>query len=479
MKPIVRSLFLLSLVFVSATAQAAGLFLTDRGVRPLARGGAFVAGADDLSSIWYNPAGLMESGSQLMVDASYLNVDTSFQRKVYTPVSSTGEPAITTFDKVQGTAPFMPIPTLAVSHNFGLKTWNFALGMYVPYAALTEYPETVVNQNGEEQPAPQRYSLLNPKGTVLGVLGLYVAKGFIDNKLQLGLGLKFLMGEYVSTLTLSACPSSICAEQDPDWDAVNRLRAGFIFTPSGSIGAQYKINDMWRVGLSLDLPFWVDTPAKIEVRLPRAPLFAGASVEGDSARVKFRLPLILRLGVEVRPTKGLRLELAAVIEGWAIHDKIEILRGSKNGVNLKNVAGFPESYPIGDLTVNRSFRDTFSLRLGGEYGGGGHTFNWKIRAGASYERAAIPNKYLSVLTLDVDKVTLSAGLSIGFYGVSIDVLYAHVFGIPTSVDPTQAGLYALSPVRADPNDPVTKTAINGGDYTLQANVIGLGLSYKF
>ena len=84
-----------------------------------------------------------------------------------------------------------------------------------------------------------------------------------------------------------------------------------------------------------------------------------------------------------------------------------------------------------------------------------------------------------VLTLDVDKVTLSAGLSIGFYGVTIDVLYAHVFGIPTSVDPQGAQLFALSPVRADPNNPIAQTAINGGDYTLQANVIGLGLSYKF
>ncbi|MCC6809365.1 MAG: outer membrane protein transport protein [Deltaproteobacteria bacterium] len=469
-----RILFVLCF-FAASSAQAAGLFLTDRGVRPLSRGGAFVAGADDLSSIWYNPAGLMESGSQLMLDAAYLNVDTSFTRKAYIPVSSTGEPSTQTFDKVSGTAPFMPIPTLAVSHNFGLKTWNFALGMYVPYAALSEYPETVVNANGEEHAAPQRYSLLNPKGTVLGVLGLYVAKSFLDGRLQIGLGPKFLLGEYVSTLALSSCPNATCAEQDPDWDAVNRLTAGFIFTASGSLGAIFKITDQYRLGFSADLPFWVDTPAKIQVRLPRAPLFAGATVEGDQARVKFRLPLILRLGFEMRPVQGLRLELAVVFEGWAIHDKIEILRG-KNGVNLNNVIGLPSPYPIGDLTVQRNFRDTFSVRLGGEYGGGGYTFNYRLRAGVNYDRAAIPRDYLSVLTLDVDKVTTSVGVSIGFYGITLDVLYAHVFGINTSVDPQQAKLYAMSPVRAEPID---QTAINGGDYTLQANVIGLGLSYKF
>src|ERR1700691_3535901 len=38
-------------------ARASGLYFSDRGVRPLGRGGAFVAGADDLGAIWYNPAG--------------------------------------------------------------------------------------------------------------------------------------------------------------------------------------------------------------------------------------------------------------------------------------------------------------------------------------------------------------------------------------------------------------------------------------
>ncbi|HTJ83123.1 MAG TPA: hypothetical protein VL400_15500, partial [Polyangiaceae bacterium] len=32
----------------SSEAHAGGLYVTDRGVRPLGRGGAFVAGADDL-----------------------------------------------------------------------------------------------------------------------------------------------------------------------------------------------------------------------------------------------------------------------------------------------------------------------------------------------------------------------------------------------------------------------------------------------
>ena len=59
---------------VPRTADAAGLFTADRGVRPLGRGGAFVAGADDLGAIWYNPAGLADAGTTLFIDLAWLKI---------------------------------------------------------------------------------------------------------------------------------------------------------------------------------------------------------------------------------------------------------------------------------------------------------------------------------------------------------------------------------------------------------------------
>ena len=52
---------LASLATIARDAGAAGLYFSDRGVRPLGRGGAFVAGADDLGAIWYNPAGIVDA----------------------------------------------------------------------------------------------------------------------------------------------------------------------------------------------------------------------------------------------------------------------------------------------------------------------------------------------------------------------------------------------------------------------------------
>ena len=39
-------------------AQASTYYLSDVGIRAMGRGGAFVAGADDISAQWYNPSAL-------------------------------------------------------------------------------------------------------------------------------------------------------------------------------------------------------------------------------------------------------------------------------------------------------------------------------------------------------------------------------------------------------------------------------------
>ncbi|HEX4513004.1 MAG TPA: hypothetical protein VH054_05690, partial [Polyangiaceae bacterium] len=60
--------FVLAIALVSPAAHAGGLYFSDRGVRPLARGGAFVAGADDLGAMWYNPAGLVDAQGTFLAD---------------------------------------------------------------------------------------------------------------------------------------------------------------------------------------------------------------------------------------------------------------------------------------------------------------------------------------------------------------------------------------------------------------------------
>ena len=134
---------LLASLGASYEAHAAGLYFSDRGVRPLGRGGAFVAGADDLGSIWYNTAGIADAGTSVLADFSWLHFTSSYTRQSIA-TTGPGAGAVTTFPTVNGTSPILPIPTIAASYAFGeKKEYTIAGGVYAPYTAITSYPQTV------------------------------------------------------------------------------------------------------------------------------------------------------------------------------------------------------------------------------------------------------------------------------------------------------------------------------------------------
>jgi len=457
----------------ASTAHASGLYFSWRGVRPLGRGGAFVAGADDLGSIWYNPAGIYDSGTQILGDVAWLNFTTEFQRRALIKQKDPNSGAVVatyeqTFPESEGTSPIIPIPTLAGSYKVH-DDWVIALGMQTPYAAITSFPEEV-----DDKPAPQRYSLITLDGSLLTVLGAFVAWA-PHEQFRIGAGFNLLLGSFVATSMLSTCVPDrfFCAPEQPEWDAKVQLDAGPFAAPSGNIGIQYLPHKQWRIGLSFQGPMAVRSPAKFRERMPSSPIFETAYQEGEDGTVSFDLPWVLRAGVEFRPIEDLRLELTGTVEGWAMHDGIEV---TSDDVALRNVVGFPDPYKIPDITMVRGFQNAGSVRLGAEYSFKLLDYEWQARAGVGYESSAIPNEYLSALTLDMDKITMGMGMSMNVGAWRFDIVYAHVFGISQDVDPAEGRVPLINPLEANTTE---EHYVNGGHYAARANVLGVGLRYQF
>jgi long-chain fatty acid transport protein len=467
-------------VLAAAPAGAAGLYYADRGVRPLGRAGAFVAGADDLGAMVYNPAGIYESGGQFLFDASWVDFSSSYTRVANVPVvdPNTGMTTGTyqeTSPTVHGTTPFLPIPTIAISFKLN-RNWVLALGTWAPYAALTTYPDTV---NGS--PAPQRYSLLSLDGSLLAFVGAGV--GFAPNKeWRFGATVGMLTGVFTTRATFSGCIQIVCPSEEPSWDVLAQLNVGPIFAPTGSLGAIWIPNPAWRVGASFQLPVWVRSPATLNARLPSAAPFANATQQGTSGEVAFDLPWMLRVGVETRLVENLRVELSGEYDRWSMHDSITL---TPDKIALLNVVGLSgvganNAYYVPPITLPRHFQDSFSVHLGGEYtikNPGNKEIDLTARAGVSYESSAIPNAYESVLTIDQNKITAAVGGSLTWRKLRLDFVYAHVFGFDVNVNPSNAGLPLISPVLENP--PKTPDYINGGMYSAHAEVLGLGLAYTF
>jgi long-chain fatty acid transport protein len=266
----------------------------------------------------------------------------------------------------------------------------------------------------------------------------------------------------------------LSAPEDPSYDAYSQLDVGPIFSPTGNAGVTVVPDPHVRLAMSGQLPTHIDSPATIQVALPSADVFNAAHVNGEAGSVIFNLPGILRAGVEVRPIDRLRVELAYVREFWSNHTEIDVI---PNGITISGITGFPNAFKVGEIIIPRHFQDSNSLRLGGEYGLPVGSYVVDLRLGINLESSAVPAEYESPLTIDMNKLTLGTG--VGFHVGKhwrFDAVYAHIFAETVNTAPATAGVPAINPVQGNPTPTIP---INGGTYSAEADVAGLGLNYTF
>lgn len=439
----------------AADARAGGMYITDRGTRPLGRGFAFVAGADDAGALWYNPAGLAFAGEQFFLDTTITLFEGDFAR-----VDSGG----TRLPTVSTTPPILPIPMIAYTNSLGLEHFNFGAGVLVPNLVPFAWPEEI-DAGGRPAPAPQRYSLISLDGSALAhiVIG---ASWQPTPELSIGASFQLIAGRLLARTALSACDGVICAQpENPEFDSMSEVDLAVV-TPTVSAGIIYDTG-MVRLGASVQAPHWIYGPASIRVRLPTASVFDGAWVDGDSGSMSLPMAWMLRVGAEVRPMRELRVEGSVVLEGWGIQQEMTI---SPSDVYMRDVRALGD-YQVGDISIPRHMNNVWSFRLGGEYDLGPVT----VRAGANYETTGFDDEYLTALTLDSNKLIVGLGASVEVSkGIFIDASYGHVFLEDREV--TTSRVPQANPIRPPAPDPVY---IGNGTYTMEANMFGVGMRWTF
>ena len=146
------------------------------------------------------------------------------------------------------------------------------------------------------------------------------------------------------------------------------------------------------------------------------------------------------------------------------------------GITITGVTGLPPSISVPNIVFPRNFQDASSYRLGGEYTFDAWGYPIDARLGVSYEESAVPVPYVSLLSLDMNKVTVSigGGLHVGKHW-RFDAVYAHLFCSTVYVPPAEAQIPHINPLNG--NAPLE--AVNGGTYSAEADLIGVGLNYLF
>lgn len=468
-------LSLLLAALSSPSADAAAFYFVDTGTKGMARSGAFVAGADDLSAQFYNPAALIHlDRPQVYFDFSLFQQGVKFTRMDYAADGSLEE----TFPEIENGAPPMAIPAFGVGHHFGLPNTYFAFGLWTPVAPTLSYPAE----------GSQHYTLQDSLTWQIWA-GPSVAHRF--GWLTIGGGVHWTLVRAEQSLSLiicqdddptdneiGSCPDTAMPEDNDLWAEV---RAWDKASLSGNLGILAEPVDWLSIGLSAVPPLNVKARGDLEVEMAEDHWLLEGDGDGnykllgdghaidEDVLVKLTMPWVFRAGVAVRPVPEVEIELASVYQGWHATEEIRVTEVELTlKDNPENVLLEEDQVITDDVVLPAGYKDSYSIRLGAD---ADLSDVFSLRGGTYFETGAIPEQLVTVALVDNDKVGFSLGGSALIADhLSIDLGFIQTFFTTLNIKNSDVHRFEV---------PVDLFAVYGGEPLVikEGEVVGNG-SYK-
>lgn len=444
---------------VPSAAAAGGFEIPDIGARALGRGGANVVGVDDPTALHYNPGALAKlRGTRVLYNHSLIWHDTRFTRAPLSP--AWGDDAGTTFGTVRNGEKLFPLGVFGVvSSDFGLDDWTFAAGVYGPHAVgKHDYPEY----------GPQSF-MLTDMSVLMAYYSLAAAWKHRD---VFGVG---ITAQYVDMLALDyalVIDSTFTEGLDPlPSDASTQLTSKLQLKDRTSgtaiVGLWYRPHRNVELALAgRVVPVFLKAKGTMEVDKP--------TLVTDDIRVTMplTLPAYLRGGLryihQAQGRESFDLELMAQWENWSVIDAYDV-----------QVSGQISGQDIQDLRLGKGWRDTVSVRLGGDV----HVIprHLTLRAGGYFETAATPEVFSHLDFPSFMRGGLGAGLTAGGRGIYGTLGFLHVFQAAREVDELGGKVFQQRPVRPCPDQCGGASGVpaNAGRFTSRYEILNLGIEVRF
>ena len=488
------------LLFANA-GHAAGYYVSSVGTRAYSRGGAFIAGADNLLAMYHNPAALIRlDRPQVMLDVAGVQQWVEFNRTAVAgngPLDETGVPTDVSYDTVTNNAPPYAIPHIAVSHTFGLPNTTFAFGFYPPYA-----PDLAYDPDG-----PQRYSLIDTL-VIQTVTGPSVAHRFKD-WITVGAGVSWntLIAEQQLKVSLPFHASDALSVAEAGWspepneDPANDLAFSFRAVDKAAFGWNLGLlleppESRWAVGVMLQPPVAFDAKGEMEADFSEHTLYTeglltrevimNATSQDQAVTLDVAMPLIIKGGVLFRPTDRSEIELASVWQNWSSIQELvisnvdmvidlndDLLEGWENLLGDDPVV-IEDAVIDEDVVLPANYLDSWSLRLGGQQALGER---WIVRMGGFYETSAIPTATQSVSLVDGNKFGYGTGAT--FWASDSWAFDAGVFQSflqERTISDSQARQISVHPINGSF---LEGTVVGNGTFRSSVFIFGGGLNWYF
>lgn len=350
--------------------------------RGLSLSNAMIAGVNDPSAVYYNPAALSEvDGNGLLVNGSYINMVNS--------VENTGRKAVNKHDDNF-------LATLFANYHIPGTDFTFGLGSYTPFGLVTNYKRDFTRFAAQETRLRTLY--------VTPALSWHPSKIF-----SVGAGFSFVHASAV--LSRSLCFDFATGCPTPGGPFEGRIRVADTANAfTYNLGVLIKPHDRLKFGFSYR--------ARADLRFDNANAKFGGAFTPTTVRADVRpipLPPVIDVGLfwQINPS-------------WGTEFVYEHTRWSE----FKRVNAFfspvPTFFgvPVSSFSLPRDWKNTSTLRLGSFYG---LNEKFELRGGITVEESPIPNRTLNPAIPGADLLTLNGGVGYKWEKLTVDLGYMAVF----------------------------------------------------
>jgi len=396
---------------------AAGFALIENSAS--GQGNAFAgaaATAEDASTVWFNPAGMMKlKGSQIVVAGHFIKPDASFTNEG-SSLASGGD--ISGSEDDGGKDAFVPNFYWVTPINDEIK---FGLGVNAPFGLETEYNDTWVG----------RYHAVKSDLRTVNINPSLAFK--LNEQLSVGVGINILLADVTLTNAVDfgsllgspqAADGFVKFEGD-NLGSLDQLAYGF------NIGMLYDITPKTRLGIAYRTEIEINVKGNAEFRVPAsaAPVLSSGAFQNSSINADVNLPQSLSVSA-THEINSVTLLADITWTGWSSFKELRI--------RYDNPAQ-PDS------VTTQDWNDTFRYSVGADWQ---TSDKLTLRTGVAYDETPVPSAARRTARIPGNNRTwLSFG---GTYIINtaftVDVGYSHLFisdtGINNEFESSQPALAA-------------------------------------
>ena len=379
-------------------AWGASFALSENGAKAQGMAGAFVGQADDPSAVWYNPAGLLrQGGASISLGANFFVPDISADdvngvRR--NPKDSTHA------DGDSGTV-------LITGNNYA--AWRVSDRLGLGFGINTPFGLSV---DWEDDAFVRYQSSFAELRTLFFTPAIALQ---LSDRITAGVGVSYVYADAELERALYFGPgladgSFQLGGEARDWG----YNAGVQVLLVRDAGAIHRLT----LGATYHSAVVLDFKSKDSVVRFSVPAEFASSFPNSAASTTIDLPEIWTFGLSAEVGGHATVNLDASRFVWSTFDAINI---HADNPQTQTVLDNAEILPN---PVVRDYRDTWTVRLGGEYR---FDDTWTARLGYAFDQTPLTDKHLDPILPDADRHFLTAGGSFRYRDFSVDAAYSAVF----------------------------------------------------